>query len=359
VNIGSRDDLVDVWGTADDDVWIASAIGEIYRFDGTSWRYYGGAPLYAHALWCAPDSPLLVVGADGASIIGHSDHFAFYPTRTPAGVAGLGPTGDRLLAVGANGELSRFNGASWNQWINGVYADLAAVWGAHEDDAWAVGGDGTLLHFDGDLWADVAGVTESDLNAIWGSAADDVWAVGDDGAMLHYNGAEWIPWQQIDGANLLDVWGTSAGNVWIAGASGTLLHYDGLKWSEQPDPYADDSGYSGSWQSVFGGDADEIWFAGTWQYSSDWGGAGGPALTRWREDRWDSYGVDEWVVKSAWSLAKNNIWAVTDSRIVHWNGAEWAPQYTGGAAVFNAVSVLEDQAVIVIDEEGTIFRRSM
>jgi hypothetical protein len=359
VAIGSYDDLAAVWGTAADDVWIAGKGGEVHHFDGREWERHGATPLRFNAIWSAPDSQLLAVGSDGGSLVGDSAGFDYYPRHLPVGVAGLWPTGERLWVVGANGEISRFDGTSWDRWLTGVEANLNAVWGARIDDAWAAGNAGTLLHWDGTDWRENTGPTEADLNALWGSAADDAWAVGESGVMLHFDGTEWSGWPEIAAAELRDIWGTSKEDVWAVGAANAILRFDGVAWNLQPDPYAERYGYNAAWWSVFGVDDAEIWFSGTWSYSSNWSGAAGPALTRWFEEQWDYVYIDQWVFQSAWPLAKDDIWALSSESIVHWNGTGWEKQYTGSAVFPNAVSVLDDKAVIVIDKEGTVLRRSL
>jgi hypothetical protein len=49
---------------------------------------------------------------------------------------------------------------------------------------YAVGGDGTILHYDGASWSVTTSGTSVSLFAVWGTSSGEVYAVGDYGMIL-------------------------------------------------------------------------------------------------------------------------------------------------------------------------------
>ena len=92
---------------------------------------------------------------------------------------------EHLWAVGENGTVAHFDGASWDLADTGTTSTLHAVFGIAPNDIWAVGEGGTALHFDGAQWSSVATGHDGTLRAVWGGASDDVWFGGDAG-LFHW-----------------------------------------------------------------------------------------------------------------------------------------------------------------------------
>ena len=106
-----------------------------------------------------------------------------------------GSSADDVWAVGANGEILRYDGAVWQRHDSGTERWLLSVWGTSSHDVWAaggVGGDGpnvaTIVHFDGTGWVSVPADLDEAVAGIWGGNDHDVWFAGACGVMLHYQG---------------------------------------------------------------------------------------------------------------------------------------------------------------------------
>ena len=200
--------LSSVWGTSPDNVYIVGGTpeqGEIYHFDGQSWRQMA-----------IPNVPILVW------------------------VYGFAP--DNILAVGVGGGVLRYDGAEWRKLDAGTTEDLWGVWGPAPDDVWIVGGtvgDGApaLLHFDGVTFTPV-GTPANDRNAtslfkVWGIGSK-VFAVGERGLIIEYTGGAWA--QRPTGADadedFVSLWGTSEDHIVAVGgrSSARLAVYDGKGW---------------------------------------------------------------------------------------------------------------------------------
>jgi hypothetical protein len=68
---------------------------------------------------------------------------------------------------------------------------LNGVWGTSLRDVFAVGDDGAILHFDGATWTSMTSGSTADLLAVWGMSSNQVYAVGSRGTVLFYDGTGW------------------------------------------------------------------------------------------------------------------------------------------------------------------------
>jgi hypothetical protein len=69
-----------------------------------------------------------------------------------------------------------------------VKGNLRGIWGSSGSDIWAVGGNGLILHYDGATWSQVSSPTSKVLHDVWGSSAGNVWAVGMGGTVIRFYG---------------------------------------------------------------------------------------------------------------------------------------------------------------------------
>jgi hypothetical protein len=269
--------------------------------------------------------------------------FTSFDTRHPVAVWGASP--DDVWAVGAQGTVQRWNGATWSPVAHpATTARLDAIWGRGADDIWAVGGvaaqqQPTALRWGGDAWA--ADATQADhlLSGIWGDAAGTAWAVG---YAFNFHGYEpspvdswtrlqaidavywpedvwaspdtddlWIVgnqgisrWRQSDhgfvervdvSVALRAVWGRAGDDVWVVGRSGLVMHWDGAAW----EPMESDT--DADLHAVWASSADDAWAVGSGGAITHWDGAGWTALTTSPTDV-DLFGI--------WGFAANDIWAV-------------------------------------------------
>jgi hypothetical protein len=106
-----------IWGTGDDDIWVAAYAGALQHWDGHVWSEYVIPEL---------DSRLLSVAGTSARDV---------------------------WAVGLHGTVARWDGESFRRIPVPTRHTLWSVWAHTPEDAWAAGG--ALLHWDGSKWHDV------------------------------------------------------------------------------------------------------------------------------------------------------------------------------------------------------------
>jgi len=145
-------DLLDVWGSAVDDVWAVGQGGTILHWRTSSWA-------------------LVSNGADGGM------------TNELRGVWGSGPKD--VWAVGAGGTILHYDGMAWSTSASGEAYSLNDVWGSSATSVFAVGTGGTILHFDGSSWKRHESGTDSALNTVQGIDGH-IWAAGENSTILHY-----------------------------------------------------------------------------------------------------------------------------------------------------------------------------
>lgn len=99
---------------------------------------------------------------------------------------------------------------------------LESVWSDGTGQIFAVGPNGIVVHYDGASWSFMDSTTAQNLRAIAGTAPDDLFACGDAGVLLHYDGQGWGPIRNDMSAYCTGVYALPSA-VYFTGASGTVL----------------------------------------------------------------------------------------------------------------------------------------
>jgi hypothetical protein len=201
------------------------------------------------------------------------------------------------------------------------------------NDVWAV--ERYVAHWDGGAWTLVYGPLDSGqiLFSISVLSPTDIWASGRDysalgapkdsgkGALvLHWDGVSWnkvIPPPILQG----NVAAVADNDVWIAGGAdrisgyASIWHWDGEGWTQYYEQVA--SYFSGI--SVV--TKDDIWAAGNAVYHPELS----PAF-HWDGVGWKSVPVPAGIrfLNDVAALAADDIWMVSGSNLVHWNGSSFA-----------------------------------
>jgi hypothetical protein len=266
-------------------------------------------------------------------------------------LAGIwGSSKNDVWAVGSNGAVFHWNGASWTAQRNrtdaGQPRPLFGIWGSGPNDVWAYSAN-ELLHTDG--WNDSETVwstfevirkvdrLEGSIRGLWGSSATDVWmlvgstpggiglqsgkcwrSAGWDGgtpqmiaALDHYK-------TSTAGTNFVGMWGSGPRDIWIVGESGRILHTDGY-WGGMAEWTLTNSNTRSHLNAVWGTASDNVWAVGEdgtirhWTYNE-----GG-------ELQWGlSASMTTSVLRAIWGSSATDVWVVgNDSTILHGNGATW------------------------------------
>lgn len=193
--------LVDIWGTASDDIWVAcSAPGQLWRYDGTSWTIedtWEAAPGYPISLWgSARDNYYAVAGE---------------PDR--------------------GGSLFHYDGTAWRQIsLNGNYP--FKVHGASASEVYfltaelPIGGTNTLVRYKpGDHSTSVTALG-ANMEHLWVLGPDNVFVAGLRGVypvVGHFDGSRLLTHTPDADTWINDIWGTGDNTVYLAGNAGTLI----------------------------------------------------------------------------------------------------------------------------------------
>lgn len=196
----TTDDIRAVTATSATNIY-ASAVANVYRFDGTAWSLQETSPHPVLAMW----------------------------STTP----------DHVWTAGLLATTGYYNGSTWveDDMTLNLTVSLNGLWGSSVTDVFAVGQNGTVLHWNG-AWSQQSTSTTYILLAAWGSSSTDVYAVGRTAGglpiALHYNGT----WSDVTTTlpptgtvALQGIWGSSSSNIYVVGQAGTILHFDGSAWS--------------------------------------------------------------------------------------------------------------------------------
>jgi len=161
-------------------------------------------------------------------------------------VFGTGPNNVYLVTWDA--KCYNYDGQMWRNMrlpntISSYYY-LRGIWASSPNDVFVVGDRrrgrykrniNTILHYNGTSWSEMEHpYNDGSLNDVWGTGPNDVFVVGQNGTILHYDGKFWQEETELSHYALTAVWGTGPNDVFAVGALCTILHYDGESWTESP-----------------------------------------------------------------------------------------------------------------------------
>jgi hypothetical protein len=260
--------VLDIWGSAADDVFILRDGNSVLHYDGTAWT---DGPAYAtpsfRDVWVDAQGGAFAVGASGTVYRGETSGYGRRWYRMPSGteenLMGVWGDGDDAVAVGDQGTILRYAGADWNPMASGVSVNLQDVWVASANRMFAVGDAGTILRFTGTDWNPMASGVSARLTAVWGTSTQHSVAVGEDGIILQFSGAVWDSVTSPTTADLFGVWGVSDDNMVAVGEVGTVLVFRSGAW-QIASP-----GTIGDFASVWGTSASNLVAVGEASYFFD------------------------------------------------------------------------------------------
>jgi hypothetical protein len=251
------DYVVDVWGTASDNVFAVGAYGQILHYDGQEWTYVE-SPTRGHLLsmWGLPNGDIWAVGWSGTIIHFDGVKWNVQDSGTQQSLFGIWASSpDTVLAVGWSGTLLRYDGASWESMTSPTTSDLLSIWGTSASDLY-VGARDALLHFDGTTWTDVGIQVRVRVIGIWGASPNDVWATDGTNLLWHFDGAEWQNVNTRVNYPFVSLWGFASDSIFGCGQGGFVSRFDGTSWSEKS---LGDLWLDGLW----GAADNDVWATGT------------------------------------------------------------------------------------------------
>lgn len=230
VPLGANRDLARVWGTAADDVWAVGGFGTVFHWDGAAWssRAPGEAvevvdpateqpgAVNIVAIWGTGPQNVWLAGYSGVIVRWDGEKYVKEESGVTNAITSLwGNATNDVWAVGTAGTILHRDGNAWSQVASGTIKDLHSVWGTGPDDMWACGADGVIVHWDGTDWSASKSGVDSWLWGLWGFSNTDVRAVGAQATMLHYDGRGWKPAAIPTRASITSIWGLSPTDLWL------------------------------------------------------------------------------------------------------------------------------------------------
>jgi len=184
VDAPTNSDLLAVVVQPDGPAWVSASDGTLYRLDGDVWTAERRSSVDVLALCRLPDGVLFGVGYGGYGL-----------RRTLDGV--------------------------WEEFNTGAGVMLRGLWGRDNDDCWAVGSDGVVAHFDGATWnVERPFGANLSLYAVAGDADGRVVVIGG-GTIRLREGGVWRELPELPNSH----WAANA-----AFLGGQLLAWGGLSW---------------------------------------------------------------------------------------------------------------------------------
>jgi photosystem II stability/assembly factor-like uncharacterized protein len=234
-----REDVMNIWGTSDADLFAVGQAGLILHYDGKTWsRMESGTSQVLHDIAGVSPQDVFVVGLNGTLL--HYDRQAWKPVefKIESSLYGIWvASASDVFAVGDNGTILHYDGKLWRQMSSGTNDGLLDVWGSDGSDVYAVGVGGTILHYDGKSWSRVALPIKVRLRSVSGVSKARVYAVGDEGTIVQFDGQNWKVVMQKDAKSHWNgVCAFPDGEVrvvgWDSKTAGIMMYYDGRSWGD-------------------------------------------------------------------------------------------------------------------------------
>ena len=148
IDIPTDNDLRDIWGVNNNDIFVVGQKGTIFHFNGSTWsKMDANTQEDLRCVWGFSES--------------------------------------NVFAAGLNGTIIHYNGVEWANMNSGIDTHLMDMWGSSTNSLYAVGTQGTIIFYDGSKWQKIYSGTQNYLRGIWG--ASELFTVGYNGTILRFD----------------------------------------------------------------------------------------------------------------------------------------------------------------------------
>jgi hypothetical protein len=234
---------------------------------------------------------------------------------------------------------------------------VLSLWGTGSRDVFAVGGplgngqETLALHFDGDAWTELHPGGTSTFWWVNGSSSNDVWMTGTEGRIAHWDGKTFKDYASGTAATIFGVIAFAPNDAWCVGGTpegGTakpndvVLHYDGTQWTPEVLPGAP---LGRTHFKVWGTRSSDLWVVG--EATTIWHRAG----TTW--SRVDTTKLGGATLRTVTGCAVNDVWAVGDRSVLHFDGTVWSAALSGLFADVNGVACLGVGSTAIVGSGGS------
>ena len=308
-------DLLAVWGSSPDDVWIGGSGGALWHKQGSGWSkpvpgssnaWSGIAGSSASNVWMINDSGALMRW-NGTTLSTARPSQVFAPT-------GIWVGADSDVWVARYQSVEHWDGANWFS-LSDAY-NLTALAGSASNQVWGAGQHGAIARWNGRTWSQPSpsqlpyGVT-----SVWASGLGDVWM-----SSLHFiyrwdgQGVALVPSPGTH--DIHGLWGSGSNDVWSAGANGEIQHWDGTRFTLAPGTG------TGEFDAISGSSATDIWAVGL------------HSAYHYDGSSWSlkNAGVESTALLTVYAAGPGQAWAGGfNDLVVRWNGAKWNTESLPGS----------------------------
>jgi len=178
---------------------------------------------------------------------------------------------------------------------------IRALWATAKNNLWAAPQEGTdLYRFDGTSWTRYPVGLDGKPNFMFGTDATNIFltvrlSLAGVGHVWKWDGVNWsqsiLPTDPTKVWNGIRIWGKDSSNMWVSGVEGSvtkMFFWNGSSWMNQPLPPAISGEY----------------------------------------------------IKAIWGFSTNDVWAVTDNYVIHFDGSSWSIVTGPTLAVGDTMTVL-------------------
>jgi predicted DCC family thiol-disulfide oxidoreductase YuxK len=303
-----------VWGNGPEDVWVTSERkgDALFHWNGRAWSPVRLPFSALYGISGRSSSDILVVGEEGAAHYNGSI-WSVTVNGSPSRLLGAWHAPDGKLVVGAAGRVQRTaRDGTWRVLDQGARADFISL-SVPEEDRWWLG-DGS------NLWVgpNFAGPVAGPGNAFAGQAPGRLWAAGDYGRVdlrswdAHGGGTNFFYLPQT--FHFRGVYPLKDMQAWLVGVDvnsggGLVILLDGhTSWTPYP------LSTPGAMNAIHGTSPEDVWAVGD-AVIAHWNGM---AWTEMHEPRMPAF-------RAVQAVSRDQAWAISAQELWHWNGTHWAP----------------------------------
>lgn len=361
---GGTHDFLDVWGRSGSDVYVvgtkngSEAEGIIYHFDGNTWTevHRDANDVRLSSVYGLPGTPVFA-GGDGALIESSGAGWKTLERSTNDAFHSVwASTSSDVYTAGFMSELFHFDGAVWDRVQPGTRPeDLDCIRGNAAGSVFAVGTNGALTRYDGASWQLMPGPTADSFTDVWEVALGNLLVTGTGGLIARHDGAQWNIERQstggLIGETIRSLWVFAPNDIYAiknirnAGEISTnLVHYDGLQWTDVPFgvnlPYLD---------QLFG-----LWGSPThdlFATSTRWFG-------KFNGSTWQEFDPGITVdFNSVWGTSSQNVYAAGGfGQVAHFNGTTLSRMTTPVEDNLLSIWGSSDGDVFAVSDAGAVIR---
>ncbi len=259
-------DIRDVWGTNENDVW---AVGGVridtkfyggFHWDGNTWLLdstVGGSAIYGFSsddIWAVGGGVFHYNGSgwervDGKTVGGGSVPLdtVLYENSPYRAVWGI--SSNNLYLGGDNGKVIHWNGTKGNVILD-MIDPINDIYGSSQDNIWVLArdisiGEHPISHFNGIEWINTTLPNDLVPITIFTTSEDTVFIGGN--SVYYKNGMEWTDFGISEIGAFYALRGISSNDLFAVGSWGKVYHYNGFNWKKYEDLVSDVT-YTGIYQ---------------------------------------------------------------------------------------------------------------